>query len=193
MFRLDQSKQKTNWNSLIGSIFWYFSRKFWVFLGFFGYFLFVWKQLVSVVSLQYRNREFWCFDRTKTNRRTTQTVWKGAYFIFGYFSENLGLFWFVSKQLCLFRLFRYRFETSKQTETNLDFLFLVSRNKPKHNRNGSCFGLNRNFSLVCFEDTLPATIKARLVPLGSSVPDPWHFGTVPGADPDPYPWIRTSD
>jgi hypothetical protein len=23
--------------------------------------------------------------------------------------------------------------------------------------------------------------------LGSSVPDPWHFGT------DPYPWIRTSD
>jgi hypothetical protein len=36
--------------------------------------------------------------------------------IFGYFSTNLGLFRFVSKQFCLFRLFRYRFETPKQTE-----------------------------------------------------------------------------
>jgi hypothetical protein len=34
-----------------------------------------------------------------------------------------GLFQFVSKQFCLFRLFRYRFETPKQTEI---FLFLVS-------------------------------------------------------------------
>jgi hypothetical protein len=59
-----------------------------------------------------------------------------------YFSENLGLFRFVSKQ-CLFQLFRYRVETPKQTETNRNFLFLVSRNKPKHNRNGSCFGLFR--------------------------------------------------
>ncbi len=29
-----------------------------------------------------------------------------------------GFFHFVSKQICLFRLFRYRFETPKQTETN---------------------------------------------------------------------------
>jgi hypothetical protein len=41
----------------------------------------------------------------------------------------------------LFWLFRYRFETlPKQTKI---FLFLVSRNKPKHNRNRSCFGLFR--------------------------------------------------
>jgi hypothetical protein len=61
--------------------------------------------------------------------------------IFGYFSEYFGLFWFVSKQFCLFRLFRYRFETPKQTQTNQNFLILVSQNKPKHNRNRSCFGL----------------------------------------------------
>ncbi len=36
--------------------------------------------------------------------------------IIGYSSENLGLFWFVTKQFCLFGLFRYRFETPKQTE-----------------------------------------------------------------------------
>jgi hypothetical protein len=32
------------------------------------------------------------------------------------FSENLGLFRFVSKQFCLFQFFRYRFETPKQTK-----------------------------------------------------------------------------
>jgi hypothetical protein len=31
----------------------------------------------------------------------------------------------------------------RNTETNQIFLFLVSRNKPKHNRNKSCFGLFR--------------------------------------------------
>jgi hypothetical protein len=42
-----------------------------------------------------------------------------------YFSENLGLFWFlfVSKQFCLILLFQYRF---RNTETNRIFLFLVS-------------------------------------------------------------------
>jgi hypothetical protein len=39
--------------------------------------------------------------------------------------ENIfwRFFWFVSMKFCLFRLFRYRSETPKQTETN--------RNKPK--------------------------------------------------------------
>jgi len=32
------------------------------------------------------------------------------------FSEHSGLFRFVSKQFCLFRLFQYRFKTPKQTE-----------------------------------------------------------------------------
>ncbi len=49
--------------------------------------------------------------------------------IFGYFSENLGLFRFVTKLFCLFRLFRYRFETPKQTE-NFSFWFHeTNRNK----------------------------------------------------------------
>ena len=30
--------------------------------------------------------------------------------------EHLGMFRFVTKQICLFRLFRYRFEKPKQTE-----------------------------------------------------------------------------
>jgi hypothetical protein len=40
----------------------------------FGLFWFVPKHFVSVVSVLYRNREFQCFDRTKTNRRPTETV-----------------------------------------------------------------------------------------------------------------------
>ncbi len=63
----------------------------------------------------------------------------------------------ISVCFCLFRnslflLFIYRFETPKQTE---NLLFLVSRNKPKHNRNKDlvsvCFGSNRIF--FRFEDT----------------------------------------
>jgi hypothetical protein len=46
--------------------------------------------------------------------------------IFWYFYENLELFQFVSKQFCLFQLFRYRFETLKQTKTNRNILFFVS-------------------------------------------------------------------
>jgi hypothetical protein len=38
----------------------------------------------------------------------------------------LGLFRFVKKHVCLFRLFRYMFETPKQTETNQKIYFLVS-------------------------------------------------------------------
>jgi hypothetical protein len=68
--------------------------------------------------------------------------------------ENLfGLFRFVSKQFCLFRLFRYRFETPKQTEI---FCFWFHET----NRNRSCFCLFRfepKFIFVCFEDTLGAS------------------------------------
>jgi hypothetical protein len=97
--------------------------------------------------------------------------------IFWYFYKNLGLFRFVSKQFCLFRLFGYRFETPKQTETNQIFLFLVSQNKRKQNRNRSCFGLFRfelKLFFVYFEDTLLSTmafvrmyrcIKCRFAPI----------------------------
>jgi hypothetical protein len=49
----------------------------------------------------------------------------------------------VSKKFCLFRLFWYWSETPKQTETNRKKCFLVSRNKPKNNRNRLSFGLFR--------------------------------------------------
>ncbi len=49
------------------------------------------------------------------------------------------------------------FDIVRNTETNRNFWFLVSRNKPKQTRNRSCFGLFRfepKFIFVCFEDTL---------------------------------------
>ncbi len=49
------------------------------------------------------------------------------------------------------------FDTGSKNETNRNFLFLVSRNKPKQTRNRSCFGLFRfepKIIFVCFEDTL---------------------------------------
>jgi hypothetical protein len=47
----------------------------------------------------------------------------------------------------------------RNTETNRKKCFLVSRNKPKNNRNRLSFGLFRfepNKKFDCFEDTLPA-------------------------------------
>ena len=91
--------------------FFHFFRFFSVFFGFFRcfrFFRFVSKQFVSVVSFLYRNREF----RLNRNKQKTHlNSLKES--IFGNFSKNLGLFRFVKKQICLFRLFRYRFETPK--------------------------------------------------------------------------------
>ena len=80
--------------------------------------------------------------------------------IFGYFSENLGLFRFVTKQICLFRfvtkqiclflLFRYRFETPKQTEF---FLFGFTK-QTETNAKQILFRFEPKFIFVCFEDTL---------------------------------------
>jgi hypothetical protein len=45
----------------------------------------------------------------------------------------------------------------RNTETNRKIVFLVSRNKPKNNRNRLCFGSFRfkpKIFFVCFEDTL---------------------------------------
>ncbi len=100
MFRLNQNKQKTNRNSLIGSIFCYFLQKMSSFSGFFvfivlfpvfsvfsvfSFFQFVSKQFVSVVSLLYQNREF---RLNQNKQKTLQNSLKES--IFGNFSENLG-------------------------------------------------------------------------------------------------------
>ncbi len=62
--------------------------------------------------------------------------------------ENLfGLFRFVSKQFCLFRLFRYRFETPKQTEIVCFWFHETNRNKRETDLVSVCFGSNRNLFL----------------------------------------------
>jgi hypothetical protein len=63
------------------------------------------------------------------------------------FSENLGLFWFVTKQFCLFWLFRYRFETPKQTETFGYWFHETNRNKRETDLVSVCFGSNRKLFL----------------------------------------------
>jgi hypothetical protein len=53
-------------------------------------------------------------------------------------------FRFVVKQICLFRLFRYRFETPKQTEIFCFWFNETNRNKRETNLVSVCFGSNRN-------------------------------------------------
>ncbi len=64
--------------------------------------------------------------------------------IFGYFKENLGLFRFVSDCYETVLFVSVVSIYVRNTETNRNFLFLVSQNKPKQPRNRSCFGLNRD-------------------------------------------------
>ena len=70
--------------------------------------------------------------------------WKRAY-LGTYLSENSGLFRFVSKQFCLFRLFRYRFETPKQPKKNFFWFHETNRNKRETDLVSVCFGSNRNY------------------------------------------------
>ncbi len=109
----------------------------------FGCFASIPKQVVSMFRLN-RNKQ-----KTQPNSLKES--------IFENFSENLRLFPFVS--VC--------YETNlfvsvvsiqvRNTETNQNFFFLVSRNKLKQTQNRSCFGLFQfepKFIFVCFEDTL---------------------------------------
>jgi hypothetical protein len=77
--------------------------------------------------------------------------------IFRYFSETSGLFRFVSKQFCLFRLFRYRFETPKQTEKKFFWFHETNGNKRETDLVSVCFGSNRKLFFFHFEDTLHRT------------------------------------
>ncbi len=78
MFRLNQNKEKTNRNSLIESIFWYFSEN----LGLFGFIL---KQFCLFWLFRFetpKQTEFLCFWFHKTNRKknTTKTDLVSVYF-----------------------------------------------------------------------------------------------------------------
>ncbi len=65
-------------------------------------------------------------------------------FIFLNIQGCFGLFRFVTKQFCLFRLFRYRFETPKQTEIFSFWFHETNRNKRETDLVSVCFGSNRN-------------------------------------------------
>jgi hypothetical protein len=120
---IEPKKQKTNRNSLIGSkhILLFFTENlgFFLFFGFFRFFRFF---VFSFFSVCFQTVYFGCFaskpkqrvliDRNK--QKTHPNSLKES--IFGNFSKNLGLFRFVTKQICLFRLFQYRLETPKQTK-----------------------------------------------------------------------------
>ncbi len=110
MFRLNRNKQKTNRNSLKGSIFCNFLKKiygfsvfsvffsvFSIFSVFFSVFSVCFETVcfgVSVVLLLYRNREL---RLIRKKQKTHPNSLKES--IFGYFSENLGLFRFVTVSL----------------------------------------------------------------------------------------------
>ena len=110
------------------------------FFRFFRYFWFVSKQFVSVVSLLYQKTEF---RLNRNKQKTHPNSLKES--IFENFSKNLGLFRFVAKQICLFRLFRYRFETPKQTEIFSFWFHETNRNKRETDLVSVCFGSNRKF------------------------------------------------
>ncbi len=134
---------------------------------------------VSVVLLLYRNREFWCFDWTKTNRRPTETVWQfDREHILVFFHIILccfGLFRVVSVCLGLFRFVSVCFETvcfgyfefyTKTASFDVWIELKQTEDQPKQfNRERVlvffrkfrvvlvCFGLIRNSSvcLSCFD------------------------------------------
>jgi len=70
------------------------------------------------------------------------------------FKAIFGLFRFILKQICLFRLFQNTFETPKQTETKFSLVSKMNRNKRETDPVSVIFGSNRNFVFlfVCFVD-----------------------------------------
>ncbi len=152
MFRLNQNKQ-TNRNSLIGSIFWYFFRKFWVFpvfVGFFGLFrnslfwLFCFYTKIEsfYVSIEPKQTE----DQPEQFEREHIWVFFRKFRVVSVYFKTVFLFW----------LFRFRFKTNrnkpkyfvsgftKQTETQPKQILLRFETK---------------FLFVCFEDTLGRAMK----------------------------------
>jgi hypothetical protein len=89
---------------------------FFRFFVFFSYFWFFSVCFETVCFASIPKQRVSMFRLNQNKQKTHTNSLKES--IFGYFSENLGLFRFVTKQFCLFRLFQYRFETPKQTETN---------------------------------------------------------------------------
>jgi hypothetical protein len=138
MFRLNRNKQKTNQQFDREHILLLFTENVGFFRFFFSFFfsLFRFISFFSVFSVCFKTVCFGCFasipkQRVSIEPKQTEDPHPNSLkeSIFGNFSENLGLFRFVTKQICLFRLFQYRlkhrnkpkfflFGFTKQTETN---------------------------------------------------------------------------
>jgi hypothetical protein len=138
----------------------FFYRKFMVF-PFFSFLVFFFFHFFRFVSVCFETVYFGCFasipkqrvSMFRMNRNKQETHPNSLKeSIFGYFSENLGLFRFVTKQFCLFRLFRYRLETPKQTKKFCFWFHETNQNKRETDLVSFCFGSKLIF--VCFEDTL---------------------------------------
>jgi hypothetical protein len=158
MFRLNRSKQKTNRNSLIGSIFCYFLQKIYGFSVFFFF-----SSFFSFFSVCFETDCFGCFTSRPKQRvsiRSKQTEDPPKQFKREYIREFFIKFMVV---LVCFGLLRNRsvcfgcFDIGSKHRNKPKFFVLVSRNKPKQTRNRSCFGLfwfEPKFIFVCFKDTL---------------------------------------
>jgi hypothetical protein len=125
-----------------------FYRKFWVFLvfSFFSVCFGLFRNSLFRLFLFYTKTDRVSLFRLNWNKQETHPNSLKEN-IFGYFSDHLGLFQFVSvvtKQFCLFRLFRYRFETPKQTEIFSFWCHETNRNKRETDLVSVCFGSNRN-------------------------------------------------
>jgi hypothetical protein len=161
MFQLNRNKTKTNRNSLIRSIFAIFYRKFRVFPVFSGFFLFF--RFFSFFSVCFETVCFGCFSSIPKQRVSM--------FLLNWNKQKTPPKQFKREYIWVFfrkfRVVSVCYETVlfvsvvsikvQNTETNRNFLFFVSRKKPKQTRIRSCFGLFRfepKFIIVCFEDTL---------------------------------------
>jgi hypothetical protein len=133
MFRLNRNKQKTNRNSLIGSIFCNFLQKIYGFFGFFVFFRFFsrfFRFFLGFFSL-FRNSLFRCFgcfasipkQRVSIDPKQTEDPPKQFKRDIGYFSENLGLFRFVTVCYETVLFVSVVSIQVRKTETNRNFVF----------------------------------------------------------------------
>jgi hypothetical protein len=118
---------------------------FFCFFSFFSFFSVCFKTVCFGCFASIPKQRVSMFRLNRNKQKTHPNSLKES--IFGYFSKNLGLFRFVTKQICLFRLFRYRFKTPKQTKFFSFWFHETNRNKRETGLVSVCFGSNRNLFL----------------------------------------------
>ncbi len=163
MFRLNRNKQKTNRNSLIGSIFCYFLKEKLVFFRFFLFFFFFFFFSLFQLFRFYIETESYDVSIEPKQTEDPPKQFKREY-IWVFFRK------FRVVSVC-FGLLRNRsvcfgcFDIGSKHRNKPKFFVFGFRNKPKQTRNRSCFGLfwfEQKFIFVCFEDTLLTSYVLRL-------------------------------